>query len=76
MRIQPTINNLSHREKVLAQIIWNIDTKSRLMQFVRSMPREDQLTISGLTELIISGGDDVADTQQAQREIDRIRNLK
>ena len=75
MRIQPTINNLSHREKVLAQIIWNIDTKSRLMQFVRSMPREDQLTISGLTELIISGGDDVADTQQAQREIDRIRGL-
>ena len=75
-RVQPTINNLSHREKTLARIIWNIDTKSRLIQFTRSLPYEDQLTISGLTELIISGGDDVAEMQQAQIEIDRIRNLK
>ena len=76
IRVQPTINNLSHREKTLARIIWNIDTKSRLIQFTRSLPYEDQLTISGLTEMIIAGGDDVADTQQAQIEIDRIRNLK
>lgn len=76
IRAQPTINNLSHREKTLARIIWNIDTKSRLIQFTRSLPYEDQLTISGLTELIISGGDDVAEMQQAQIEIDRIRNLK
>ena len=46
------------------------------MQFTRSLPYEDQLTISGLTELIIAGGDDVAEMQQAQIEIDRIRNLK
>ena len=45
------------------------------MQFTRSLPYEDQLTISGLTEMIIAGGDDVADTQQAQIEIDRIRRL-
>ena len=76
IRVQPTINNLSHREKTLARIIWNIDTKSRLIQFTRSLPYEDQLTISGLTELIISGGDDVAEMQQAQIEIDRIRNFK
>ena len=76
IRAQPTINNLSHREKTLARIIWNIDTKSRLIQFTRSLPYEDQLTISGLTELIISGGDDVAEMQQAQIEIDRIRNFK
>ena len=75
IRVQPTINNLSHREKTLARIIWNIDTKSRLVQFTRSLPYEDQLTIAGLTELIIAGGDDVADLQQAQAEIDRIRRL-
>ena len=75
IRVQPTINNLSHREKTLARIIWNIDTKSRLMQFTRSLPYEDQLTIAGLTEMIIAGGDDVAEMSQAQEEIDRIRNL-
>jgi len=75
IRVQPTINNLSHREKTLARIIWNIDTKSRLVQFTRSLPYEDQLTIAGLTELIIAGGDDVAEMSQAQREIDRIRRL-
>jgi hypothetical protein len=75
IRVQPTINNLSHREKTLARIIWNIDTKSRLMQFTRSLPYEDQLTIAGLTEMIIAGGDDVAEMSQAQREIDRIRRL-
>jgi hypothetical protein len=75
IRVQPTINNLSHREKTLARIIWNIDTKSRLMQFTRSLPYEDQLTIAGLTEMIIAGGDDVAEMSQAQIEIDRIRRL-
>ena len=75
IRVQPTINNLSHREKTLARIIWNIDTKSRLMQFTRSLPYEDQLTIAGLTEMIIAGGDDVAEMSQAQEEIDRIRGL-
>ena len=75
IRVQPTINNLSHREKTLARIIWNIDTKSRLVQFTRSLPYEDQLTIAGLTELIIAGGDDVAEMSQAQIEIDRIRRL-
>ena len=75
IRVQPTINNLSHREKTLARIIWNIDTKSRLVQFTRSLPYEDQLTIAGLTELIIAGGDDVAEMSQAQKEIDRIRHL-
>jgi hypothetical protein len=75
IRVQPTINNLSHREKTLARIIWNIDTKSRLMQFTRSLPYEDQLTIAGLTEMIIAGGDDVAEMSQAQEEIDRIRRL-
>jgi len=75
IRVQPTINNLSHREKTLARIIWNIDTKSRLVQFTRSLPYEDQLTIAGLTELIIAGGDDVAEMSQAQKEIDRIRRL-
>jgi hypothetical protein len=69
------LNNLSHREQTLARVIWNIDSRDRLMQFVRSMPREDQITIAGLTELIVAGGDDVADLQQAQAEIDRIRRL-
>ena len=69
------LNNLSHREQTLARVIWNIDTRDRLMQFVRSMPREDQITIAGLTELIVAGGDDVADLQQAQEVIDRIRRL-
>ena len=70
-----SLNNLSHRERTLARVIWNIDSRDRLMQFVRSMPREDQITIAGLTELIIAGGDDVAEMSQAQREIDRIRRL-
>jgi len=70
-----SLNNLSHREQTLARVIWNIDSRDRLMQFVRSMPREDQITIAGLTELIVAGGDDVADLQQAQAEIDRIRRL-
>jgi len=70
-----SLNNLSHRERTLARVIWNIDSRDRLMQFVRSMPREDQITIAGLTELIVAGGDDVADLQQAQAEIDRIRRL-
>jgi len=69
------LNNLSHRERTLARVIWNIDSRDRLMQFVRSVPREDQITIAGLTELIVAGGDDVADLQQAQAEIDRIRRL-
>jgi len=69
------LNNLSHREQTLARVIWNIDSRDRLIQFVRSVPREDQITIAGLTELIVAGGDDVADLQQAQAEIDRIRRL-
>ena len=70
-----SLNNLSHRERTLARVIWNIDSRDLLMQFVRSVPREDQITIAGLTELIVAGGDDVADLQQAQAEIDRIRRL-
>ena len=75
IRVQPTINNLSHREATLARIIWNIDTRERLMTFTRSLPYKDKLTVSALTEMIISGGDDVAEMSQAQIEIDRIRRL-
>ena len=76
VRVQPTINNLSHREYTLARIIWNIDSKARLMEFVRSMPRADRLTIAALTELIIAGGDDVPDLTEARDIINRIRSKK
>jgi hypothetical protein len=70
-----TLNNLSEREKSLAKLIWNIETKDKLMALMGCLSYADRVTVAGLTELIIAGGDDVADLQQAKEVIDKVKSL-
>lgn len=67
------LNNLTDRQRLVADILWMSESKEDLNLRLRSLPREDQLTAAAITELMIMGGDEVEDTQEAARVLARYR---
>lgn len=67
------LNNLTDRQRLVADILWMSESKEDLNLRLRSLPREDQLTAAAITELMIMGGDEVEDTQDAARVLAKYR---
>ena len=67
------INNLSEREQLVADLMWTSDSPEELKLRVRSLPAEDQQRALAITQLFIMGGDEVENTQEAQRVLARFR---
>jgi hypothetical protein len=67
------LNNLTDRQRLVADILWMSESKEDLDLRLRSLPREDQLTAAAITELMIMGGDEVEDTQDAARVLAKYR---
>ena len=67
MNRNPVITGLSKKQKVLCDIMWSIDTKERLEQFVMSLPDEDQLQCMVLIEMMkMSIIDEISYTDDAE----------
>jgi hypothetical protein len=48
------LEGLTHKQKMLAQLIWDCDTQEQLELLIRCLPtREDRLTASTLSHLMI-----------------------
>ena len=67
------INNLSDRERLVADLMWSADSPEELALRLRSLPREDQLRAKAIAQLLIWGGDEVENTQEAQRVLAKFR---
>jgi hypothetical protein len=67
------INNLSEREQLVADLLWSAGTRDELELRMKSLPEEDRLRAVAITELMIMGGDEVKDTQEAQRVLQKFR---
>jgi len=67
------INNLSERESLVADLLWSAQSREELELRMKSLPVEDQQRARAITELFIMGGDEVENTQEAQRVLARFR---
>jgi len=67
------INNLTDRQRLVADILWQSESKEDLNLRLRALPREDQLIAVAITELMIMGGDEVSNTQDAARVLAKYR---
>jgi hypothetical protein len=67
------INNLTDRQRLVADILWQSESKEDLNLRLRALPREDQFSAAAITELMIMGGDEVSNTQDAARVLAKYR---
>lgn len=50
--MQIEINGLTKRQKVLADIIWNIDEWDQVQVFINSLPLRDRIDCEGILEVM------------------------
>lgn len=67
------INNLTERDRIIADILWNTESMDELRALVSGLPREDQLRAMALTEIVALGGDHVESVAEAQQILQRFR---
>lgn len=67
------INNLSSRDRKVADLIWAANTKEDLEAVLRNLSRKDQLRAAAITYLAIAGGDAVEDVAEAQQYLKRFQ---
>jgi hypothetical protein len=68
-----TVEGFSRKQKMLADIIWALDTREQVTNFIRSLPRKDQQEAEVVCQmLILAFIDECEDTQDAERVIQRV----
>jgi hypothetical protein len=67
------INNLSEREQLVADLLWTAGSRDELELRMKSLPAEDQQRARAIAQLFLWGGDEVENTQEAQRVLARYR---
>ena len=68
------IEGLNKKQRLLADIIWALDSQEQVQTFIASLPPKDRRQAQTVTEMMILAFlDEVEDTQEAKRVIDRIR---
>ena len=67
------INNLSDRERLVADLLWSAGSRDELELRMKSLPREDQLRAIAITQLLIWGGDEVESVAEAQQILAKFR---
>ena len=70
------INNLTERDRVIADILWNTESMDDLNRVVRGLPREDQWRARALVQIVAQGGDEVDSVAEAQQILERFRIQK
>lgn len=72
-----TLENLTRKQKVLCEVIWNLDTSEQVLNFVRSLPQKDKEQAQTLyTLMILETLDqemDIEDLSLAKQVIDKVR---
>jgi hypothetical protein len=65
-----TIEGLSRKQKMLADIIWALDSQDQVQTFIASLPPKDRRDAQTVTQLMILAFlDEVTDTTDARRVI-------
>ena len=71
------LENLTRKQKVLCEVIWNLDTSEQVLNFVRSLPQKDKEQAQTLyTLMILETLDqemDIEDLALAKQVIDKVR---
>jgi hypothetical protein len=71
------IEGLNKKQKLLADIIWALDSQEQVQTFIASLPPKDRRQAQTVTELMILAFlDEVEDTQEAKRVIDKFKLTK
>lgn len=71
-----TLYGLTAPQRALADIMWRLNSREGVEGFIRSLPRQDQLTCRSIIELMqLTFWDCCEDTTQAREILDRIRCL-
>jgi len=71
------IEGLNKKQRLLADIIWALDSQEQVQTFIASLPPKDRRQAQTVTELMILAFlDEVEDTQEAQRVIQSIVDKK
>lgn len=72
-----TLENLTRKQQVLCEVIWNLDTVEQVLNFVRSLPQKDKEQAQTLYTLMIletlDQGMDIEDLSLAKQVIDKVR---
>jgi hypothetical protein len=68
------ITGLNRKQKMLADIIWALDSQEQVLNFIASLPPKDRKEAETVTQLmILAFFDEVTDTQEACQVIDQFR---
>jgi hypothetical protein len=72
------IQGLTRKQRLLADIIWALDTQAQVQNFIRSLPPKDREQAEVITEMIILAFVDQCDTidPEVSRVIDQFRLTK
>lgn len=71
-----TLYGLTARQRVLADVMWTLNSRKGVEGFIRSLPHQDQLTCRSIIECMqLTFTDCCEDTTQANEILDRIRCL-
>lgn len=72
-----TLENLTRKQQVLCEVIWNLDTVEQVLNFVRSLPQKDKEQAQTLyTLMILETLDQEMDTEDltlAEQVIDKVK---
>lgn len=50
--VEIELNGLTKRQKILADIIWNIDEWDQVETFINSLPKRDKIDCEGIIEMM------------------------
>jgi hypothetical protein len=72
------IQGFTRKQRLLADIIWALDTQDQVQTFIRSLPPSDRKQAEVITEMIILAFIDQCDTvdPEVSRAIDQFRLTK
>jgi hypothetical protein len=70
MTMTPTIEGLTRKQKLIADLLWQCDTQSQMLALIRSLPTQsDQYDAISLTHMMIH------ETAEAEGYLDRYQDL-
>ncbi len=71
------IENLTQKQRMICDVLWNLDSKEQVLNFIRSLPMKDRRDAIGLHALMIletlDQEMDVNDLTLAKQVIDKVK---
>ena len=69
------IYNLTRSEINLLEWLWVFDSLEEVEEFVMSLPPREQIKCHWMIDVLVAGGDDIDNVDQAADELKRISEL-